>query len=69
MKHEVIIYRSPEDNVLVAEVPELPGRTADGRTQQQALKAVERVANAWIAVARELGRPIPRPRGTKVMCA
>ena len=63
MKHEVIIYWSAEDGAFVAEVPELPGCMADGRTYREALRAVERVAREWIETARELGREVPEPRG------
>jgi len=63
MKYEVIIYWSDEDGAFVAEVPELPGCMADGKTYREALKAVERVAKEWIETAEELGRVIPKPRG------
>jgi len=63
MKHEVIIYWSDEDHAFVAEVPELPGCMADGRTYREALRAVERVAREWIETARELGREVPEPKG------
>ena len=68
MKYEVIIYWSPEDRAFIAEVPELPGCMADGKTHRGALRAVERVTKEWIATARELGRPIPQPKG-KLMYA
>jgi predicted RNase H-like HicB family nuclease len=63
MKYEVIIYLSEEDTAFIAEVPELPGCKADGRTKKQALAAVERVAKEWVETAKSLGRPIPPPRG------
>ncbi len=63
MKYEVIIFWSQEDKAFIAEVPELPGCMADGKTYRNALRAVERVAREWIEVARELGRDIPQPRG------
>ncbi len=63
MKYEVIIYWSEDDEAFIAEVPELPGCAADGQTHQEALAAVERVAEEWIETARELGRPIPEPKG------
>jgi predicted RNase H-like HicB family nuclease len=63
LKHEVIIYWSAEDGAFVAEVPELPGCMADGRTHKEALRAVERVAREWIETARELGREVPEPKG------
>ena len=62
-KYEVIIYWSDEDNAYVAEVPELPGCAADGTTYKQAVANVEVVIGEWIDTARELGRPIPEPRG------
>jgi len=63
LKYEVIIYWSAEDGAFVAEVPELPGCMADGRTNKEALRAVERVAREWIETAQELGREVPVPRG------
>jgi len=62
-KYELIIYWSKEDKAFVAEVPELPGCMADGRSRQEALAHVEVVINEWIETARELGRPIPEPEG------
>lgn len=63
MKYEIIIYWSDEDCAFIAEMPELPGCAADGKTQREALKNIERVAREWIEAAKELGRAIPKPRG------
>lgn len=65
-KYEVIIYWSQEDQAFIAEVPELPGCAADGKTYQQALANVEVVIQEWIETAKELGRPIPKPKGRLV---
>ncbi|MFN2427008.1 MAG: type II toxin-antitoxin system HicB family antitoxin [Candidatus Binatia bacterium] len=62
-KYEIIIYWSDEDQAYVAEVPELPGCAADGATYTQALANVEAIIGEWIETARELGRPIPEPKG------
>ena len=62
-KYEVIIYWSDEDNAYIAEVPELPGCMADGSTYEAALKNVRIIIEEWIETARELGRPIPVPKG------
>ncbi|MGO8702940.1 MAG: type II toxin-antitoxin system HicB family antitoxin [Candidatus Brocadiia bacterium] len=62
-RYEVIIYWSAEDESFVALVPELPGCMADGRSHQEALAHVEVVIKEWIETARELGRPIPEPKG------
>lgn len=63
LRYEVIIYWSEPDQAFVAEVPELAGCSADGTSYQEALAAVEVVANEWIETANEIGRPIPKPRG------
>jgi predicted RNase H-like HicB family nuclease len=62
-RYEVIIYWSDEDQAFIAEVPELPGCAADGATHQEALANVEVVVQEWIETAKELGRPIPQPKG------
>jgi predicted RNase H-like HicB family nuclease len=62
-KYEVIIYWSEEDQAFIAEVPELPGCAADGKTYRDALANVEVVIKEWIETATELGRPIPQPKG------
>ncbi|MBI5211799.1 MAG: type II toxin-antitoxin system HicB family antitoxin [Nitrospirae bacterium] len=62
-KYEVIIYWSDEDQAFIAEVPELPGCTADGATYQEALANVEVIIREWIDTAKELGRTIPQPKG------
>ena len=66
MKYEVIIYWSNEDNAFIAEVPELAGCASDGATYQEALKNVEIIIQEWIETAKELGRPIPEPKGRLV---
>ena len=65
-KYEIIIYWSQEDQAFIAEVPELPGCAADGKTRQEALLNAEVVIQEWIETAKELGRPIPTPKGRLV---
>jgi predicted RNase H-like HicB family nuclease len=65
-RYEVIIYWSKEDEAFIAEAPELPGCAADGATYQEALSNLEIVIQEWIDTAKELGRPIPEPKGRLV---
>jgi predicted RNase H-like HicB family nuclease len=65
-RYEVIIYWSKEDQAFIAEVPELPGCAADGTSHREALANVEVVIQEWIETAKELGRPIPEPKGRLV---
>jgi predicted RNase H-like HicB family nuclease len=62
-RYEIILYWSDDDQAFLAEVPELPGCAADGPTRQEALANAELVIAEWIETAREMGRPIPEPKG------
>ena len=62
-KYEIIIFWRQEDDAFVAEVPELPGCMADGKTYQAALSNAEKIIQEWVETARELGRSIPEPKG------
>jgi predicted RNase H-like HicB family nuclease len=62
-KYEIILYWSQEDQAFIAAVPELAGCAADGLTRQEALANAEIVIAEWLETARELGRPIPEPKG------
>ena len=62
-KYEIILYWSNEDQAFISEVPELAGCAADGVTRQEALANDETLIAEWLETARELGRPIPEPKG------
>jgi len=68
-KYEVIIYWSREDQVFVAEVPELPGCMAHGATQQEALSNANEAIQLWIDTAEEFGDPVPEPKEQRLMFA
>jgi predicted RNase H-like HicB family nuclease len=67
-KYEIIIYWSEIDNAYIAEVPELAGCMADGKTYSEALENAEIIVNEWIETAVSLGREVPEPQG-KLMYA
>jgi len=62
-KYEIIIFWSDEDEAFVAEVPELPGCMADGKTYREALANAEQIIEEWIETAKQEGRSIPQPKG------
>jgi predicted RNase H-like HicB family nuclease len=68
IQYEIVLYWSEEDRAFIAEVPELAGCAADGETYEEALANVAVVIREWLETARELKRPIPKPRG-KLMYA
>ena len=61
-KYEIIVYWSEEDEAYIAEVPELPGCMADGKTYEEALKNALQIIDEWIETAKMLGRDIPTPK-------
>jgi predicted RNase H-like HicB family nuclease len=68
-KYEIIIYWSATDQTYVAEVPELPGCMAHGRTQEVALANANEAIRLWIDTAKEFGDPVPEPKGERLMLA
>jgi predicted RNase H-like HicB family nuclease len=67
-RYEIILYWSKDDNVVIAEVPELAGCMADGSHYKEALINIETVIEHWLETAKDLGREIPLPKG-KLMYA
>ena len=68
-KYEIIIYWSDDDQVFVADVPELPGCSAHGGTQEDALSNAKEAIQLWIATALEFGDVVPEPKGHRLMFA
>ncbi len=68
-KYEIIIYWSNADDAFIAEVPELPGCSAHGHSQEDALHNAKEAINLWIETAREFNDPIPSPKGEKLIFA
>lgn len=64
--YEVIIYWSNDDERYIAEVPELPGCMADGKSRSEVLHNVEVIIDEWLETANLEGREIPVPKGRLV---
>lgn len=61
LKYSVQIVWSEDDAAYLAQIPELPGCMADGKTPEEAIKTVYEVAEEWIKSAQEMSRPVPSP--------
>ncbi|MGH9304474.1 MAG: type II toxin-antitoxin system HicB family antitoxin [Acidimicrobiales bacterium] len=53
----------PDDGLISARVPELPGCFAAGTTWEEAHTNLEEALEAWLTAAVELGNEVPEPRG------
>ena len=60
--YHINVFYSEEDAAYVADIPDLEACSASGSSAEEALAEVEQAKRAWLAAAREDGRPIPEPR-------
>jgi len=68
-KYETIIYWSDDDEAFIAEVPELPGCVAHGKSPDETLTNSKDAVDLWLDTARESGREIPEPKGRRLRYA
>ncbi len=68
-KYEIIIFWDNNDEIYIAEVPELPGCIAHGDSEESALKNVKDTIVLWITTAKETGDTIPEPKGERLIFA
>ncbi len=66
-KYAIEIFYSDEDEGYIAVVPELPGCSAFGETEEAALKEEKVAIELWLEVAETEGREIPHPRGKELL--
>jgi predicted RNase H-like HicB family nuclease len=61
-RYHINLFWSEQDDCWVADVPDLKSCAAFGATPAEALAEVEVAIQAWLDVAKDEGKPIPRPR-------
>ena len=66
-KYAIEIFYSQEDEGYIATVPELPGCSAFGETEEEALKEVKVAIDLWLETAEKEGRGIPKPSGRELL--
>ena len=55
------VFWSEEDEGFIAIAPDLPGSSAFGETEAEALAELDQAIDAWIEAARAAGNAIPAP--------
>lgn len=65
MKYAIVIFYSKEDGGFIATVPELPGCSAFGGTEEEALREAHTAVALWTDAAKQEGRRIPKPISEK----
>jgi len=61
MPYSRTVFWNDEDEGYIAIVPDLPGCSAFGETEDEALSEVKDAIEAWIEAANAAGNPIPEP--------
>ena len=60
--YHINIFYSEEDEVYIADIPDLKYVSAIGETPQQALNEVILAKTAWLEAAQAENKTIPKPR-------
>lgn len=59
--YPIKVFYSEEDEGYIVTVPDLPGCSAFGKTEEMAVKESKDAISAWIQAQRASGRPVPKP--------
>jgi len=60
-KYPKQVFWSDEDEGYIAIAPDLPGSSAFGETESEALQELDDAIEGWIAAAKAVGNPVPPP--------
>jgi predicted RNase H-like HicB family nuclease len=60
--YHINVFYSDQDGGWIADIPDLEACSAFGSTAQEALAEVMRAKEAWLAAAKQAGKPVPPPR-------
>ncbi len=66
-KYAIEIFYSEDDGGYIALVPELPGCSAFGGTEEEALKEAKVAIVLWLDTAKKEGRQIPKPHEKELL--
>lgn len=61
VKYPKQVFWSDEDEGYIAIAPDLPGSSAFGESEAEALRELDDVIAGWIAAAKAIGNPVPPP--------
>gem|GEM_PF-1024352 len=66
-KYAIEIIYSEKAGGYIAVAPELPGCSALGDTEEEALKEIKNAITIWLSYAEVEKRAIPKPMGDKIL--
>ena len=66
MHYPIKVFYSEEDEGFIAVVSDLPGCSAFGETEDEAVKQVKIAQELWLKTAKKEGRKIPKPSSESI---
>jgi predicted RNase H-like HicB family nuclease len=60
--YHVNVFYSEDDGAYVADIPDLRCCSAFGDTPEEAMREVQKAKRAWLRVAKDRGKAIPKPK-------
>jgi predicted RNase H-like HicB family nuclease len=60
--YHINVFFSKEDGGYIADIPDPEACSAFGESPEEELAEVTKAKEAWVAAARDAGKPIPEPR-------
>lgn len=66
MHYPIKVFYSEEDKGFIAVILDLPGCSAFGETEEEAVKEVKVVQSLWLRTAKKEGRKIPFPSSADI---
>ena len=60
--YHINLFWSDEDDLWIADVPDLPGCITHGSTRAETLANAAEAIEGWIETARDTGLEVPKPR-------
>ncbi len=60
--YHINVFFSDDDDCYIADIPDLKYCSACGRTPEEAVREVQVAKAAWLQVAKDRGKRIPKPK-------
>jgi len=60
--YHINVFYSDDDGGYIADIPDLKYCSAFGESPEEAVRQVQIAKGEWLKVAKERGKPIPKPR-------
>lgn len=62
MNYHINVFYSDDDECWIADIPDLRFCSACGESPEEAVREVRIAQKAWLSVAKERGKTIPKPK-------